>query len=363
MQLPQLTFTRFIAAVSVVVFHYGLNAFPFENGFLHSLFSEGSICVSYFFFLSGFVLTISNGSPVSPISPKHFWIKRFTRIYPLYLAAFVITLVSAMVLKGSFPRGNSIILQLLSIHAWKPGIALEINFPAWSLAVEIFFYALFPFLLFMLNKTGRRNFILIAMLVWMLAAAQHVLAKTGAGGSGAAYEQLLLYFPLWHLNTFMMGIAGAIIFFSIPKNKNKSLLPATIAMASAAAIVIILSTGNIVRPFVHNGLLSPLFMLFVIGLSLDNTLLKRPLSNKWLVWLGDISFEIYILQFPVYLWIEFVLIKAGVPIHNTIGFFLYLAVLVFTSALAHRFIGRPVREALNRRWLVRGLKHSVTNAQ
>lgn len=342
MQLPQLTFTRFIAAVTVVIFHYGLKAFPFSNDFLHSLFSEGSISVSYFFFLSGFVLTISNGISLSPVKPKHFWIKRFTRIYPVYLVAFVITLVSAMIWKDAYPRGDSIVLQLLSLHAWKPGIALEINYPAWSLSVEFFFYALFPLLLIVLSRLGQKNFIIIAVITWVLAAIQHILAKTGTAGTWATHEQFILYFPLWHINTFMMGMAGAIIFFSLSRTKERTLLPAGISIAAAIAIAAILSTDNIIRPFVHNGLLSPLFLLAVIGLSMDSSFLKKTFSNRWLVWLGDISFEIYILQFPVYLWMEAPFKRAGISPESTTGFLIFLAVLILASGLMHRFIGKPV---------------------
>ena len=49
MRADQLTFTRFIAAVSIVVFHFGKGAFPFNLFPLNVLFQRAELAVSYFF--------------------------------------------------------------------------------------------------------------------------------------------------------------------------------------------------------------------------------------------------------------------------------------------------------------------------
>ena len=59
MYLPQLTFLRFVAAMLVVFYHYGKQTFEAGYPFLHSIIAEGSVAVSFFFFLSGVVLGIN----------------------------------------------------------------------------------------------------------------------------------------------------------------------------------------------------------------------------------------------------------------------------------------------------------------
>jgi hypothetical protein len=59
MRIEQLTFTRFIAAVAVVIFHFGREVFPFQHPILQPLVLSANIGVSYFFILSGFVMIIA----------------------------------------------------------------------------------------------------------------------------------------------------------------------------------------------------------------------------------------------------------------------------------------------------------------
>lgn len=49
MEIRQLTFTRFLAALTIIVFHYGQDSFPFNNGLLHQFAKEGAFAVSFFF--------------------------------------------------------------------------------------------------------------------------------------------------------------------------------------------------------------------------------------------------------------------------------------------------------------------------
>jgi peptidoglycan/LPS O-acetylase OafA/YrhL len=51
MKLNQLTFTRFLAAIAIVVYHYGLKIAPFNHGVIHGFLGASHILVSYFFVL------------------------------------------------------------------------------------------------------------------------------------------------------------------------------------------------------------------------------------------------------------------------------------------------------------------------
>ena len=88
MRVEQLTFTRFIAAISIVIFHYAKDVPPFNFDVISFLFNQANLGVSYFFILSGFVMIIAYGQKKN-ISFLSYMQKRFARIYPVtFLAAF-----------------------------------------------------------------------------------------------------------------------------------------------------------------------------------------------------------------------------------------------------------------------------------
>ncbi|MDW5290748.1 hypothetical protein [Formosa sp. PL04] len=62
MRLEQITFTRFLAAISIVIFHHGKNIFPFNQEGVSFIIKQANIGVSYFFILSGFVMVIAYGN-------------------------------------------------------------------------------------------------------------------------------------------------------------------------------------------------------------------------------------------------------------------------------------------------------------
>ncbi len=94
MQLDQITFTRFIAALTVVFFHYGQSVFPANIPFLFENLTAGPIAVGYFYVLSGFIMAIAyyqtDESQRGNFNKTKYWVARFARIYPVYLLALLI---------------------------------------------------------------------------------------------------------------------------------------------------------------------------------------------------------------------------------------------------------------------------------
>ena len=94
MQLDQITFTRFIAALTVVFFHYGQNVFPANIPFLFENVTAGPIAVGYFYVLSGFIMAIAyfhtDKNKRRDFNKTKYWVARFARIYPVYLVALLL---------------------------------------------------------------------------------------------------------------------------------------------------------------------------------------------------------------------------------------------------------------------------------
>jgi peptidoglycan/LPS O-acetylase OafA/YrhL len=348
--IPQLTFTRFVAAAAVIVFHYGKSAFPFQTGFLHDLAQESGITVSYFFFLSGFLLYIVYSQ--HEFSRRNFFVARAGRIMPLYFLGFISTLFIILMLQGGRPWGSAIIAQGLFLQAWIPGMALTINYPAWSVSVEVFFYLMFPLLLVLSRKAGMRNFIILAIVFWIVSIGQNMLVQHLVyDPSSTKAGDFIMYFPVWHLNTFVSGIACGMIFLSW-RNKitTKGPLPLLTMIIGLAGIILILTTENPIKHLMHLGMLAPLYAMVVLGIAFDKTIVARIMSLKLLQFLGEISYGVYILQCPVWFLWQYAAAGTGFDLAGTTGFYLCFASLVAVSALSYQFFEKPARQYIRQRF-------------
>lgn len=91
MRIEQLTFTRFIAAIAIVIFHFGKESYLFNSDYVSFIFRQAHLGVSYFFILSGFVMIIAYGNKKN-INFIEYIKNRLARIYPVYLLAIVLFL-------------------------------------------------------------------------------------------------------------------------------------------------------------------------------------------------------------------------------------------------------------------------------
>src|SRR5690606_1182532 len=106
MHIPQITFTRFLASISIVFLHYGLLSWPMSSSFLSPFGEDLIAAMSYFFILSGFILVVStskNGFLPKKINSFDFWKRRAARILPVYVFALVVFFAINFDYDPSFP--------------------------------------------------------------------------------------------------------------------------------------------------------------------------------------------------------------------------------------------------------------------
>ena len=155
---------RVVAALLVVMQHVG----PYHFAFLGPLNRLGQEAVMIFFLLSGFVIYANEHNRLHDL--KGYYLRRMRRIYPTFLIALFVTALIAYA-NGTLARdfswwelwGNLAALQ--DISALKPGVIVSPflgNDPLWSLSHEIFFYAVFPVVIFLATvkiilQLGDRN--------------------------------------------------------------------------------------------------------------------------------------------------------------------------------------------------------------
>jgi peptidoglycan/LPS O-acetylase OafA/YrhL len=344
MRIEQLTFTRFIAVFAVVIFHFGTKISPFNQPAVSAIFTSAYLGVSYLYILSGFVLIIAyQKKAATGISLTPFFKSRFARVYPLYLLALIITILYYIV-DNRIYSVTDLILNLLAIQAWVPGYALSLNTPGWSVSTEIFFYLLFPFLFnFIYRKVAFKKLFIAVLLLWLIT--QIVLNRGFHSafykGFPSASHDLLFYFPLMHLNEFLIGNITGLFFVSRidqPKQKNDWLILLLFFLSA-------IGVNFITFLSFHNGLFALLFAPMIYLLSLNDGWINKLFIKKPLILLGEISYAIFILQKPVFLFGRSYLPKIGIS-DSTTMFYCIILILILCSALSYLVIENPLRKKI-----------------
>lgn len=352
--LDALTGLRFFAAAWVVLYHYAGAALPAGTpSALRNVVSHGYVGVNFFYLLSGFILAYNyvQRSPSAVAmrgTARAFWWNRFSRIFPMYLVAWAAA--APFVVAHRFATDASPVVRALKlaaaafvslglVQAWIPGATAWWNPPGWSISVEAFFYAIFPWVLPRLlnSKRSRIGLALAAWLGSLVVPSLYVWS-----GSGELALAAVKYGPLFHLPTFVLGIVLAELFESPSRSR---LVRARLVLGglgvSAIVLVVTRPLGSS-YPLIHNGLLSPAFGAVILAVALGAPSLVRVLSAPVLVRLGEASFGLYILQAP--LWLTWRKSVEGLP--PSVDFALFFVVLCSVSMVAHRLIELPLQRRL-----------------
>jgi peptidoglycan/LPS O-acetylase OafA/YrhL len=360
-RLPALTSLRFFAAFHVVMFHlHALHIFE-GRGLYQKIASVGYVGVSLFFVLSGFILVYTYAG--REWTKAEFWRARFARVYPAYLFSLILTGPSffyvCIKLKGlDIPYFAwfkthvvwSVTLVPLLLQAWWPMAALAWNGPAWSLSVEAFFYAVFPFLVARLMRVRPQSLPPILAASWLvslaLSAGYWLLRPDGVAHTDDIALNLfwlnaLKFNPLARLPEFVMGMCLGFLFLrgAVDRKWASPLLLAGVA----AFLAIVTVSPWIPYPILHDSALAPAFAAIIYGLALRPAWIG-PLEVRPLVLLGDASYTLYLLH-------SFVLSSYFSPFgtlrHLTpLGIAIGVCLPIVIALLVYRFIEQPAR-----RWL------------
>ena len=198
--LRRLTSLRAFAAFAVFLHHVGNE----NNWLIYDRYVRyGGAGVAFFFVLSGFVLTWAwrDGD-----GARLFYVRRFARIWPAHVVALI---TGVAVFAYSAPRitWDSVLANLLLVHAWAPPPLNTLNGVSWSLSVEAFFYALAPAIIVASRRLPRRTFLLSAgALVLVTLVIRLVWSSFERGGETNyyLYEQ-----PALRLGEFVVGVVIA----------------------------------------------------------------------------------------------------------------------------------------------------------
>lgn len=352
---------RYIGAIIVVFFHYGRKTEIFEWGF--GFWSSAPSMLSYFFLLSGFVLTLVylRGKQ---FDIKNYFVNRVGRIVPIYLVAMLLCLfliVNFQVIDDIY----GYVLSLFFLQSWFPPYAVQINPPAWSLSVEIFFYLLFPVVLIYLRKVQPKviHLALFTAAMWVFTQLVHInlLNSEAYTGAGTILHQLILFFPLSHMSGFLLGmtLAYGLLHYAKPMVRGGAATVMTILTMLLVIVALICfretyEVAGIKLP-VASSFFVPLFLVFIWMISRCDSVINRFMSNRLFVALGDASYAVYILQAPaVVLYQGYVSPRLGLPV--TLDFLVFIALLTGLGLLSFYCFETPVNRWIRKRYQRRLVK-------
>ncbi len=336
---------RFLAAILVVLYHYSAAAGVFGN--LSFLLVNGSECVNFFFFISGFVMIIANikyfDNENNDFSKFNFYIKRIARIYPLYVFAILalaffhynIHSIDTPSVKYRLP------FELLGIQRWLYWGSF--NYPGWSISCEFFFYLFFPFIIIYMRKNLARFKVLVIVYFVVSILINIVLDHYSANQNLTSLEKraigTLQFHPMFLISIFLFGILCGKLYIE-DKNtffKNR--------WNNRAAVLVSVAAIFFIKYYIKNpllltaGILSPIYFVFITSITSFKKKHTSVFSSSFFIFLGEISYGIYILQYPVNIFFTYYITKVSNV--QTLLFFVFI--LIIFASITHYLIEIPAK--------------------
>ncbi|QDQ83137.1 acyltransferase family protein [Paraburkholderia megapolitana] len=336
--LPSLTGGRGVAALLVAVHHGCLT----WGGALVPIGNVGWLGVTYFFILSGFVLTWA----FSPDrSYREFILYRIARIYPLHLVTLLVSLaffaIFGHALGGYIGTRVGTVTQFFLIHDFVPGhpeIRQSWNGVSWSLSAEFFFYLLAPWFISRLNRIKEENLIRIGQALYFLHLTIGVVA------SSFQFPQVLdfmQYHPIAYMPTFIYGIVAAIFIqrgFEFSPNTGTKLM-------LFVPIFFYVYHNEVRNAIVMIDLCTPAFLAIIIGGATDDLKGKRTILSHGLIEkIGEASFSLYMTHALLLGVMAAVFHKFGMESHPSLKILIFLICSLLLSRLVYLWVELPSRK-------------------
>ncbi len=354
---PALDGLRGLAVGAVLLFHGG---FSWARG--------GYLGVSLFFTLSGFLISrllMAEHDRAGSVSLRRFWVRRARRLWPASLATLVFVIFLArFAFTGEEVVGlrGDLLASVAQVVNWRfiiEGRSYGDLFASpslvqhfWSLAIEEQMYLLVPLVLVLALKLRHRAAVAAVVGGLMLTSMMATVLL-----HGPAHADRIYYGTDTRAFELLAGVMLAVLsresaHLAQPRGRG-------IQVAGAVALVLSVVTWATVAQdaaILYRGglwLFAGLSVLVILGARAPGPL-GRGLSWGPLEGLGRISYGVYLIHWPIFLWLS----PERLGVGRVAAFVIGVAVTISLALLSHSLLEQPVRSG-TARWLGSGARPSL----
>ncbi|MFT6270767.1 MAG: peptidoglycan/LPS O-acetylase OafA/YrhL [Alphaproteobacteria bacterium] len=326
---------RAVAVLTVILFHFGIPGF-----------GGGFIGVDIFFVLSGYLIgsIILKQLNEERFSFTQFYFRRIRRLMPVFTVVMVVSFGLAywLMLPADFREfGQSLATSTVYLSNFlfyreagyfDTASHLKPLLHTWSLSVEEQFYIVFPFLAWFIFRVSRKWWtVTFAILTVLSLAASIVYLPKDASAVFYLYP-----FRAWEMFLGVLLAAG-----SLPMIRRSSIIN-LLALVGSSLILVPTFLYTTQTPFPGLAALFPCLGTIIIIYcgNASNSIINKWLTNPVLVFIGKISYSLYLWHWPFYVF--YVYYK--VDFLTAIDIVLLLVATFGAAILSWRFIEIPFRE-------------------
>ena len=281
LRCQRLTGLRTLLALTILLFHFTPAGLTWERHpwvTLYPIINIGYVFVSFFFLISGFILSYNYAGRPEPMHARDFWMARLSRLYPVYALTMLISIPMLMTEWAVRPRVDfweGAIATPFLLQGFFPHLATFWNTVSWTLSCEVVLYVAFPWLLRLRWPKSAGKLIAMVAGLWVLGMVPHALymltnpdhfAKAADRYSDGTWINVLKYTPAAYLCTFLAGLTLGRLHEALRLDSRER---ATLGLAGFAGVWFVCYHFAERLPYVlvHGGLLTPLFAAIILGLA------------------------------------------------------------------------------------------------
>lgn len=304
-EIHALNGARAIPPLVLVLFHFCEQRGYFSVRAIDLFVGKGYLWVEFFFALSGFILIHVYGARFKMSGYVTFLKTRLARLYPLHLATLLLLLALVWFTRAIAPltghtsifdqpyhpivSGITFVANLFLVQAWNLFPYLSWNAPAWFVSVEFLLCILFPVFAFLARGGRRRGILLIGAGIAGLAA---LAATSGNDGLDITFHNGIFR----GMAGFAVGAGMAVVYRGL-KRIDIHLVNVLQVGVLAGLIFSIYFGGE--RHTGNDVVVAAWMMALIFVLALDKGVVARVFQTGVLTRLGEWSYAIYLVQFPL----------------------------------------------------------------
>lgn len=310
---------------------YALRFFASIGIYLHHLnypLGTGTICVTFFFVMSGFTSAYSISKKECTLDKsylKHYYFNKLLKLYPLYFITFLASI--PIMIDYNIPFGfRNIIVNLSLIQSYYPNgnEVFYFNGLSWFVSDIMLFYLITPFLLCSLKKIKviKNNQILLFMTATFFLVA-FCIAYTFRGKMAPySFGWWFIYIsPFFRIFDYLIGFLLGLIFVNLKDNSMKKIRISWVYTILEIGTLFLLYKSYKLPYFQEDSLryglyYIPICALIIFIFAFGKGILSYIASTKILIHLGKLSFYIYMIH---QLMINYTNILLGNPMYNAAG--------------------------------------------